>query len=202
VSSGFGQGAGDPDANPGTAGKRYQVVPKLGRSLPHEAPPRSFRTFLGREPEPAGLLPGAAEFRRVRLDVARGFIRSPEFQTLLPNRTNRTAVTALVRRLYMEILGRTPEPPGLQDWVEYIVQTGDLEGAAVGFLTSGEFEARALTFRDYVRILYRAFLGREPDRQGLFGWELVLRERLLAVINSGFIPSPEFQGLIPEVCGG
>jgi hypothetical protein len=85
--------------------------------------------------------------------------------------------------------------------VNYIVTTGDLDGAAVAFLTSAEFEARALTFRDYVEILYLAFLEREPDPGGWDAWESVLRGDLLGVINGSFVPSSEFQGRIPVVCG-
>jgi len=160
-----------------------------------------YRTFLDREPEPAGLAAWVDVFRQARLSVAQNFIHSAEFQRLLPDRTNRPAVTAVVTRFYTEILGRAPEPAGLTAWVNYIVTTRDLEGAAAAFLASGEFEGRALTFHDYVMILYRGILGREPDPGGLDAWENVLRSDLLLVLNGGFIPSAEFQGRIPEVCG-
>ena len=68
------------------------------------------------------------------------------------------------------------------------------------FLASPEFESRPLTFQDSVWILYRTCLGREPDAPGLDGWESVLRASLLDVINAGFVPSAEFQSLIPEIC--
>ena len=126
-----------------------------------------YRTFLVREPEPAGLTAWVEGFRQARLGLAQDFTLSAEFQSLLPDRTNRPAVTALVTRFYTEILGRAPEPAGLAGWVDYIVATRDLEGAAVSFLASEEFEGRALTFRDYVVILYRGVLGREPDPGGL-----------------------------------
>ena len=82
-----------------------------------------------------------------------------------------------------------------------MVATGRLEDTAVVFLASPELESRPLTFRDYVRILYRTFLGREADTPGLDGWESVLRAALLDVINAGFVPSAEFQSLIPAICG-
>jgi len=50
-------------------------------------------------------------------------VGSLEFQRLLPNRSDRTAVTAVVTRLYKEILGRAPEPAGLEGWVNYIAAT-------------------------------------------------------------------------------
>jgi Domain of unknown function (DUF4214) len=161
-----------------------------------------YEVFLGRTPEPGGLAGWAGVFRGERVSLATGsFIPSVEFQSLVPNRHDPAQVTPVVTRFYTEILGRAPEPAGLTAWVNYIVATGDLEGAAVAFLTSAEFEARALTFRDYVRILYRTFLGREPDPGGWDGWESVLRAHLLGVMNGSFIPSGEFQGRIPLVCG-
>ncbi|MDE2058521.1 MAG: DUF4214 domain-containing protein [candidate division NC10 bacterium] len=161
-----------------------------------------YRTFLERDPDSSGLVFWADQFRQERLSLAlEGFILSAEFQSLLPDRTDRAAVTAVVTRFYTEILGRAPEPAGLAFWVDHIVATGDLEGAAVAFSASPEFEARALTFRDYVTVLYRTFLGRNPDPGGLDFWEGFLRTHLLEIINAGFIPSTEFQGLIPTVCG-
>jgi len=161
-----------------------------------------YGVFLGRVPEPSGLAGWAGVFRGERVSLATGsFIPSAEFQSLVPNRHDPAQVTPVVTRFYTEILGRAPDPPGLAAWVNYIVATGDLEGAAAAFLTSPEFELRALTFRDYVRILYRTFLGREPDPVGWDGWESVLRGFLLGVVNGAFIPSAEFQGRIPLVCG-
>jgi hypothetical protein len=160
-----------------------------------------YRAVLGRDPEPGGLSGWTGVFRQARLSLAtEGFIPSAEFQGILPDRTNRQAVTAVLTRFYTEILGRAPEPFGLTLWVDYVVSTGDLEGAAVNFLVSPEFEARPLTFRDYVTILYRTFLGRPPEPTGLDGWESLLRGQLLQTLDGGFIASAEFQARIPRLC--
>ena len=161
-----------------------------------------YGALLGRAPEPAGLAGWAAVFRQGRVDLAASFIESVEFQSLVPDRRNPALVTPVVTRFYTAILGRSPDPTGLQGWVSYIVTNLDLEGAAVAFLTSPEFEARPLTSRSFVEILYVAFLGREPDPSGWDGWEGVLRGNLLGVIDTAFIPSAEFQARIPHVCGG
>jgi streptogramin lyase len=160
-----------------------------------------YEALLGRPPDPGGLVGWTDVLRRQRLAVADAFTRSAEFQRLLPDRANRTAVAAAVTRLYTEILGRQPDPGGLADWVEYIARTGDVEGAAAGFLASVEFEARPLSLRDYVVILYRAFLGREPEPAGLDAWTAVLGAQLLDVIDAGFLVSPESQHRIAQVCG-
>lgn len=160
-----------------------------------------YDTFLGRPPDPAGLAGWIGFVRHARLAIAQGFIASAEFQGVLPSRSDRAAVTTLVGRLYREILGREPDAAGLASAVDYIVTTGDLEGTAVGFLSSVEFERRVLTARGYVSILYRAFLGREPDPSGWDAGERAVRNIVLQVIDAGFVPSPEFQGLLPGLCG-
>lgn len=58
-----------------------------------------------------------------------------------------------------------------------------------------------MTFRDYVTLLYREILGRDPEQAGLDYWESVLRSDLLSVISGTFIPSAEFQRRIPRLCG-
>jgi len=160
-----------------------------------------YQTFLGRNPDPDGLAAWIAVFRQAQLSIAlQGLIPSQEFQSLLPDRTDRARVTTLVTRLYEYALGRNPNPAELAAWVDFIVATRDVETAATAFFTSPEFESRALTFRDYVTILYRAFLGRDPEPAALVGWERILRDNLLQVINTGFISSAEFQRQLPELC--
>ncbi len=160
-----------------------------------------YLALLDRQPEPAGAAAWADVLRQTRVRIAlSGFVPSPEFRGLLPDRTDRAAVTSVVTRLYTEILQRQPEPEGLTTWVDFIVQTGNLEAVAQGFLTSAEFESRPLTFPGYVTILYNTFLRRSPDPVGLNGWVRIMTESMLVVINAGFIPSPEFQGLSAALC--
>jgi hypothetical protein len=161
-----------------------------------------YATLLGRAPDPAGQNLWTGEFRAQRLAVAAGFIASAEFQSLVPDRTNPAFVTPVVTRFYTSILGRDPDPAGLQAWVNYVVTTQDLNGAAQAFLTCAEFESRPLTFRSFVEILYTTFLGREPDPSGWDAWENVFRTNLLDVISASFVPSAEFVNRVAVVCGG
>ncbi len=157
--------------------------------------------LLNRAPEPEGQAAWVGVLRQARLTIGLlGFIPSKEFQGLLPDRTDASAVGDVVERFYTQILGRPSEPAGKASWVNYIVSTGDLEGAAQSFLASPEFEARALTFPDFVTILYLTFLGRGPDAAGLNGWVGAMTEAMLLVINTGFVPSAEFQGLSAALC--
>jgi subtilisin family serine protease len=154
-----------------------------------------YRAFLRRDPEPGGLAYWADVFRRDRVVLARAAAG------LVGDRADRAAMTALVTRLYREALGREPDAGGLAALVDYVVGTGDLEGAVGGFVQSAEFEARALTFRDYIGILVRVFLDVDPDPAILDLGESILLPTLFTVIDGTFIPSAEFQGQILEVCG-
>jgi hypothetical protein len=160
-----------------------------------------YRAVLGRAPDPGGLLAWAAAFRRERLRLANDVIVSQEFRNVRPDLHDPAAVIALVTRFYAEILGRPPDPGGLQAWVDFILAAGDVDAVALGFLASAEFEARPLTFRGYVTILYRALLGREPDPDGLGVRDGVLRAHLERVITEGFVSSEELQVRRHELCG-
>lgn len=152
-----------------------------------------YRTLLGRDPDPAGLAAWADVLRQARLQIAlNGFIPSAEFRTQLPDRTNRTAVEAVLASFYREILGREPDAQGLASWVDFVVATGSLETAAAGFLASAEFEARPLSIPGYITILYRAFLGRDPEPAGLAAWQSVLQAAIVAIVQAGFVPAAEF----------
>ncbi len=160
-----------------------------------------YRALLGRDPDPAGLAAWADVLRQARLRLAvTGFIPSAEFRALLPDRTSRPAVETVITRFYTEILGRTPSPAELGVWVDFVLTTGRLETAAAGFLTSQEFETRALTSGDYVTILYRTFLGRAPDPAGLAAWTTALQTALIGVVEGGFLPAAEFN--LAGMCGG
>jgi len=159
-----------------------------------------YRTLLGRDPDPAGLSAWADVLRQARLRVAlNGFIPSAEFLALLPDRTNRAAVEAVLARFYTEILGRAPDAPGLASWVNFVVASRSLETAAVGFLASAEFEARPLSLQGYITVLYRTFLGRNPDPAGLAAWQSVLQATIVSIAEAGFVPAAEFN--VAALCG-
>lgn len=159
-----------------------------------------YRALLGRSPEPAGLAGYSAALRQQRIDLATRLLESPEFLRLLPNRQDPAAVTATVTRLYREMLGRLPDQSELAGWVGYVTATGDIEGAVRGFIISLEFENRPLTFSGYVRILYLALLGRDPDPAEARSAEGALRAHLVRVAEE-FVASPEFQVRGHDICG-
>lgn len=148
-----------------------------------------YHTILQREPAASevqawidiGMLP-------IFNSLVPGFVRSPEFQRLLQS----TPASLVVSRLYQNVLGRMETPSENAAWVAYLVRTGDWEGVAIGFLDSPEYLSGRRSLADHVTILYRTFLGRDPEPAGLSAWLAFLASRLGA-IQLGFTFSPEFQ---------
>ena len=103
-------------------------------------------------------------------------------------------VASFVRDLYVNVLGRDPDPEGYNRWISGLSDRS-LEGAKVayGFIFSDEYTSRNTTDEEYVNMLYRAILGREADKTGLEAWTRNLgwgatRNGVFA----GFIRSEEF----------
>ena len=110
-------------------------------------------------------------------------------------------LTHFVTAVYLEVLGREPDPAGLRAWTEFVEASCSTSrgfvGLAAGFIESAEFRTgRALTLPDLAAAFYRAFLGREPTTTELESWLDALRtaRRQGAAIIVG---SPEFSALVP-----
>ena len=80
---------------------------------------------------------------------------------------------AIVRRMYLDTLGREPDPAGLATWVDWI-RTGRFTVAqtAALFYSSQEFYAGigGGTDTTWVTKLYEKLLNRAPDPSGLAFW--------------------------------
>lgn len=74
-------------------------------------------------------------------------------------------------RLYTVVLGRIPDPAGLEYWGTRL-RTRQISFAdcARGFLFSQEFLSKNVSDAEYVTVLYRTFLDREPESDGLSYW--------------------------------
>ena len=111
--------------------------------------------------------------------------------------SSRAQVTEFVTRLYKVCLDRTPDTSGLNDWVDQLMQ-GKITGtqAAYGFVFSSEFKSKNYCNEDYVKQLYRAFLGREADSAGLADWVSRLKTGTTREeVFNGFAQSTEFKNL-------
>lgn len=117
--------------------------------------------------------------------IYRGFAESPEFTGLCGDfgvergtvdlnqyRDQNIEATGFIARLYTQILGRSFDDDGIEYWCqEYLGKDRSIEEiAADGFLHSQEFTNQNLSNREFVIRMYRTFLNREPDEEGLADW--------------------------------
>jgi len=143
-----------------------------------------------------------------REDVLNGFLYSSEFDALakaagiktIPDGQGGAAggsAEDFVKRFYSEVLGRTADEAGLNDWTSKLYSkeaTGS--DIAVGFTSSAEFTSKTITDLEFVNIMYKAFFNRTGDEGGVNGWlgQLEGGTSRAAVVN-GFLHSEEFINL-------
>ncbi len=145
--------------------------------------------------------------------VLAGFVNSTEFAnlckqfgiqpghlTLGNNRDQNEGLTMFVNRLYEKVFGRKGEPAGLEDWTGRILRKEMTpEVVAKQFFFSEEFANKNLNNTEFVKVLYRAFMGREFDEAGLKDWVSKLekgtsKEKVL----EGFSRSTEFSNIMKQ----
>ena len=105
-----------------------------------------------------------------------------------------------VERLYSIVLGRTPDQSGMDMWAKSLA-TGEMTGVRVadGFIMSDELLNKDLSNEEFVKILYRAFFGREADADGLATWKGLLDAGCKKTyVFAGFANSAEFGNLCTE----
>lgn len=116
--------------------------------------------------------------------VFRGFAQSQEYTnicnsygivrgevTLTQPRVQNINLTKFVNRLYNKALGRNGEADGINHWCNVILtKTRTPEEVAERFINSEEFRSKNLSNEEYVKVLYRTFMGREYDQEGLEHW--------------------------------
>ena len=106
-----------------------------------------------------------------------------------------TEIEEYVSRLYTRALGREAEPAGMKYWVQEIrskrrtpVQVAEC------FFFVPEFTDKKLNNTEFVKTLYRAFMGREYDKPGLDYWVARLdRGESRKTIVKTFAGCEEFQ---------
>ena len=105
-----------------------------------------------------------------------------------------------VERLYTIVLEREPDISGIDFWVNSLT-SGSMTGVRVadGFVLSDEMLNKDISNEDFVKILYRAFFGREADADGLATWKNLLDAGCKKqYVFAGFANSGEFGALCAE----
>ena len=139
---------------------------------------------------------GASRYWTQRADMAREFWEI--YGSDAGNSSTHEDATSFVTRLYEVCLDREPDASGLNNWVSQLT-SGRSTGTQVayGFVFSNEFKSKNYCNEDYVKQLYRAFLGREADSAGLADWVSKLKTGTTREeVFNGFAQSAEFK----EIC--
>ena len=153
-----------------------------------------------------------------RLYVVRGFVESNEFTAICKKfgvtrgslkltdpRDQNYGITSFVARCYTKALGRKYDEGGLKNWINQILYASDRKQAAIdtastGFFHSQEFRNKNLSNTEYVKVLYRTFLGREYDEPGLKDWvgQLNSGKKNRDQVMNGFAYSKEFNKIMAD----
>jgi len=166
-----------------------------------------YRALLGRDPDQSGFQGYVSLLNQgvSRGQVLEWFIGSQEFQYVCQNtgimvnsggqpQILRSQIETFINKYYNEALGRNASSAEINGWVDLLIN-GSIGGADVarGFILSDEFSRRGTTNEEYVRILYRALLGRDPDQGGFQGYVSLLNQGVSRrQILEWFIGSQEF----------
>jgi serralysin len=166
---------------------------------------RLYQATLSRDPDVIGHKNWTGEIAlegTSTLEVAQGFVASPEFGARYGSLDN----SDFVELLYTNVLGRAADAGGLARW------TGDLDSGVtraqvvLGFSDSEEFinatsvsaqafaqDAAPMSWSDDVFRLYQATLDRAPDLDGFMNWTARLGTGTsFEDVAAGFVGSPEF----------
>ena len=176
-----------------------------------------YRAFFNREPEDgaAEYWVGEIEQGLTRNYIIKQFTESQEFGNmcswygmekgnyeLTEYRDQNAGVTKFIVRLYRMALQREYDVDGLNVWckglLENIMTPGEI--AIDGFLNSAEFKNRNLNDADYIKTLYRAFLGREASDEEVSMWVDIMQVQGYSrdEVAQGFADSPEFKNMLAK----
>jgi Domain of unknown function (DUF4214) len=149
---------------------------------------RAYEDILGREPDPEGL----RTYRSNIIDrgwteqqVREALRDSPEYRS---GAARNASADRIIRRAYQDILGREPDPEGLQTYRRNIIDRGwDEQDVRQALRRSPERRTQVSGRRviteaeaaDIVRRAYLSVLNREPDASGM-------RDYSARIVNDGW----------------
>lgn len=172
-----------------------------------------YRTMLDRPSDSSGLAYwlDVMDTGFSRTYIYRGFAESTEFSqicanagivrgsvTLTESRDQNPGVTGFVSRLYSIAFSRTPDAGGLNNWTAAILGGARTpEQVGYEFFFSTEMKMKNLSDEEFVRLLYRVFLDREPDKNGINDWVICMKAGMKRdAILYGISKSAEFNTIL------
>ena len=114
---------------------------------------------------------------------------------------NEEKAKEFIGRCYRCILGREASASELDSWISQMLNGSRTpDQIARGFLFSGEFQGRNIGNEELVKILYRVYLNREADADGLAAWTQKLNEgtSLQELLNT-FSRTGEFKAVVKNM---
>lgn len=176
-----------------------------------------YRVMLDRNADSGGKAYwlGCMQSGVTREGIFKGFAESKEFNDLcafygitrgtvkkVQGRDRNPGLTSFVARMYTKALGRGYDISGLNDWCDRILDKKwtVTDAATIGFFHSQEFLNKNLSNAEYIKVLYRTFLGREYDIQGYYDWLNKLDSGAMTrdQVLRGFSNSQEFRNIMKE----
>ena len=114
---------------------------------------------------------------------------------------NEEKAKEFIGRCYRCILGREASQTELDGWIGQMLNgTKTADQIARGFLFSGEFKDKNVSNEELVKILYRVYLNREADAEGLTTWTQKLDEGTsLQALLDAFAKTNEFRSVVAEM---
>lgn len=96
-------------------------------------------------------------------------------------------VEEFIKRLYKTLLDRDVDSTGLESWSRYLFSGTPAAKVISGITYSPEYLSRSISDTDYVKMLYRALLDREPKDKEMTAW--------LGVLNQGYTRKKLIEGV-------
>jgi hypothetical protein len=166
-----------------------------------------YQVFMDRDPDPSGFAAFRSDLRTgllTRDNILDIFMDSEEFAAHASFLPPLTPMQDFMTNLYVRILGRGPDSAGMQAWIAQLQQMHQALPIIQAFLASPEFQSRQMTNTEFVTLMYRVFMDRIPDPQGMAGSMAMMNQGMqmgmgiTALRNqmmTQFAASPEFQAI-------
>lgn len=178
-----------------------------------------YEVFMGRGADNDGLefWLGEIEHGMTREMVFKKFVESDEYTQICyqcgiergdysivgipdpePTIKDTVQIRNYVERIYNKALDRVSDEEGISYWTSQIA-AGKWEPVAVAeyFIISDEFESKGYNDVEYVKILYRTFMGREYDDEGLQYWcERLQNGDTKKTVLEAFAGCDEFRAIV------
>jgi Domain of unknown function (DUF4214) len=152
---------------------------------------RLYFAYFLRIPDYEGLNFWVNQYRQgATLDsISQAFSESPEFQATYGSLDN----TQFVTLLYLNVLGRAPDPGGLAFWVGQLNSGAMTRGQVMlGFSESPEYKQTSFN-KVYVTMIYVGMLRRAPEQGGFDFWVNQLNGGASGLnLIQGFLNAPEY----------